>query len=97
MALSRRDDASGRVVAKQRVPAGLAGEPERQVQPGHDWLCVLKGTVRLVLSGHEHDVGAGEAASFATMTPHRVIVVGGPAQTLTSLDRHDERFHLEGP
>lgn len=42
--LSRRDDPSGRVVAKQRIPAGTTDEPERKVHPGRDWFYVLDGT-----------------------------------------------------
>ena len=93
--LSRRDDPSGRVVAKQRVPAGTAAEPEREVHPGHDWFHVLDGTVRLVLGGREHIVAAGEAASFSTRTPHSVVGVGGPAEILSILDHHGERAHLD--
>ena len=93
--LSRRDDPSGRVVAKQRVPTGTAAEPERKAHPGHDWFYVLEGTVRLVLGGREHIVAAGEAASFDTMKPHFVAGVGGPAEILSILDHHGERAHLD--
>ena len=93
--LSRRDDPSGRVVVKQRVPAGPSAEPERKVHPGHDWFYVLDGTVRLVLGGREHIVATGEAASFSTMTPHCVVGVGGPAEILFILDHHGERAHLD--
>jgi transcriptional regulator with XRE-family HTH domain len=93
--LSRRDDPSGRVVAQQRLPAGTAAEPDRQVHPGHDWFYVLDGTVRLVLGGREHIVAAGEAASFSTMTPHSVVGVGGPADILSIFDHHGERAHLD--
>ena len=92
--LNRRDDPSGRVVAKMRVPAGTAAEPERKVHPGHDWFYVLSGTVRLVLGGREHVVATGEAASFSTLTPHAVVGLGGPAEVLTILDHHGERSHL---
>ena len=95
--LSRRDDPSGRVVAKVRVPSSTTAEPERRVHPGHDWFYVLDGTVRLVLGGREHIVAAGEAASFSTMTPHAVSGVGGPAEILTILDSHGERAHLDTP
>lgn len=93
--LSRRDDPSGRVVAKMRVPDGGSGTPERQVHPGHDWFYVLSGTVRLVLGGREHVVRSGEAASFETMTPHAVLAVGGPAEIITIFDHHGERAHLD--
>lgn len=93
--LSRRDDPSGRVVAKQRLPAGTQAEPARAVHPGSDWFYVLSGTVRLVLGGREHVVAAGEAASFSTMTPHAVVGLGGPAEILSILDHHGERAHLD--
>ena len=95
--LSRRDDPSGRIVAKMRVPTSTTAEPERRVHPGRDWFYVLDGTVRLVLGGREHVVAAGEAASFSTMTPHYVVGVGGPAEILTILDHHGERAHLDAP
>jgi transcriptional regulator with XRE-family HTH domain len=95
--LSRRDDPAGRVVAKMRLPATDAREPERQVHPGHDWFYVLEGTVRLVLGGREHVVATGEAASFSTMTPHSVSGIGGPAEVITIFDHHGERAHLTGP
>ena len=94
--LSRRDDPSGRVVAKQRIPRGTKREPERHVHPGHDWFFVLSGTVRLVLGRREHVVAEGEAASFSTLTPHSVVGIGGPAEILTILDHHGERSHLDG-
>ena len=94
--LSRRDDPSGRVVAKQRNPADTSTALERTVHPGHDWFYVLDGTARLVLGGREHIVAAGQAASFSTMTPHFVVGVGGPAEILSILDHHGERAHLEG-
>lgn len=94
--LNRRDDPSGRVVAKVRLPAGTGEQPELGVHPGHDWFYVLEGIVRLVLGGREHVVAAGEAASFSTMTPHAMVGVGGPAEVLTILDHHGERAHLEG-
>lgn len=93
--LSRRDDPSGRVVVKHRVPAGTTAEPERKTHPGHDWFYVLDGTVRLVLGGREHIVAAGEAASFSTMTPHCIVGVGGPADLLSIFDHHGERAHVD--
>jgi transcriptional regulator with XRE-family HTH domain len=92
--LSRPDDPSNRVVAKQRLPAGTTADPERKVHPGRDWFYVLNGTVRLVLGGREHIVATGEAASFSTMTPHAVVGLGGPAEILSILDHHGERAHL---
>jgi mannose-6-phosphate isomerase-like protein (cupin superfamily) len=68
--------------------------PPSRVHPGRDWFYVLQGTVRLTLGEHEHLVEAGQAAEFDTMTPHRILGYGGPAEVLTIFDRHGERAHL---
>ncbi|HKY17024.1 MAG TPA: helix-turn-helix transcriptional regulator [Microthrixaceae bacterium] len=91
--LNRPDDASGRIVAKMRVPASKR-LPEPRVHPGRDWFYVLEGTVRLVLGDREQFVEVGQAAEFDTMTPHRMVGHGGPAEVLTIFDRHGERAHL---
>lgn len=91
--LTPEDDASGRVVAKMRVPAAKR-LPEPRVHPGRDWFYVLTGTVRLVLGGREHLIEAGKAARFDTMTPHSILGHRGPAEILTIFDRHGEREHL---
>ncbi len=91
--LTRRDDPSGRVVAKMRTPARKR-PPEPRVHPGRDWFYVLKGTVLLRLGSREVLVKAGHAASFNTMTPHSMTGYGGPAELLTILDHHGERAHL---
>jgi len=91
--LTRRDDPSGRIVAKVRTPA-RERLPETRVHPGRDWFYVLDGTVRLKLGDREVLVEAGQAASFDTMTPHSMVGHGGPAELLTILDHHGERAHL---
>lgn len=91
--LNRRDDASGRVVAKMRIKASRT-VPEVRVHPGRDWFYVLEGTVRLVLGDRELLVEAGQAAEFDTMTPHRVLGHRGPAEIITIFDHHGERAHL---
>ena len=85
--LTRPDDASGRIVAKMRVPASKR-LPEPRVHAGRDWFFVLQGTVRLLLGEREHLVEAGQAAEFDTMTPHWILGYGGPAEILTIFDRH---------
>jgi transcriptional regulator with XRE-family HTH domain len=91
--LTRPDDPTGRVVAKMRVAASKR-PPQPRVHPGRDWFFVLHGTVRLLLGEREHLVEAGQAAEFDTMTPHRILGHGGPAEILTIFDRHGERAHL---
>jgi transcriptional regulator with XRE-family HTH domain len=91
--LNRHDDASGRIVAKMRIPAAKR-TPEPRVHPGRDGLYVLEGRLRLFVGDHEHLVEAGQAAEFDTMTPHWMLGYGGPAEILTIFDRHGERAHL---
>lgn len=91
--LNRPDDASGRVVAKMRLPkARRSAEP--RVHPGRDWFYVLEGAVHLRLGERDHIVREGEAAEFDTMTPHLLKGHDGPAEILTIFDRHGERAHL---
>ena len=73
--------------------------PELRVHPGHDWFFVLEGRVRLRLGEREIVVEAGEAAEFATMTPHAVDAIGGPAELIMLFDRDGQRAHVhhEGP
>ncbi|HVW31187.1 MAG TPA: helix-turn-helix transcriptional regulator [Acidimicrobiia bacterium] len=67
--------------------------PPLQVHPGHDWFFVLDGRVRLSLGERDIIVEAGEAAEFATMTPHAVSAVDGPAELIMIFDRDGERAH----
>lgn len=67
---------------------------EQRVHPGHDWLFVLEGRVRLSLGDREIIVAAGEAAEFATMTPHALAAVDGPAELIMIFDRDGQRAHV---
>jgi transcriptional regulator with XRE-family HTH domain len=67
---------------------------EQRVHPGHDWFFVLHGRVRLSLGEREIVVEAGEAAEFATMTPHAFAAVDGPAELLMIFDRDGHRAHV---
>ena len=91
--LTDPEDASGRVVAKMRIPR-LARLPEPRVHPGRDWFYILKGTLRLQLGSREVLIEAGQAAGFDTMTPHSMGGQGGPVEILSILDHHGERAHL---
>lgn len=68
--------------------------PEQRVHAGHDWLFVTEGRVRLLLGEREIVVEAGEAAEFATMTPHAFAALDGPAELIMILDRDGERAHV---
>ena len=69
-------------------------EPAQKVHPGHDWMFVIEGRVLLLLGERRIEVAAGEAAEFATMTPHAVVAVGGPAEVLMVFDPHGRGAHL---
>lgn len=67
--------------------------PEQQVHPGHDWFFVLEGRVSLSLGERDITVEAGEAAEFATMTPHSFTALDGPAELIMIFDRDGQRAH----
>jgi transcriptional regulator with XRE-family HTH domain len=90
-ALSRPD--SSTVAVKTRVEP-TAARPQQRVHPGHDWLFVLSGRLLLLLGEREVTVEAGEAAEFATMTPHAFIAIDGPAELLMIFDRDGQRAHV---
>ena len=77
--------------------AADAPKPEPQIHPGHDFMFVLSGTVRLTLGAAEHTVSAGQSAEFSTMTPHAVSPVDGPADILMVLDRDGAAAHINNP
>lgn len=66
----------------------------QRVHPGHDWFFVIEGRVRLRLGSREVVVESGEAAEFATMTPHAVDALDGPAELLMIFDRDGQRAHV---
>jgi transcriptional regulator with XRE-family HTH domain len=68
--------------------------PEPRVHPGHDWFFVVEGQVQLRLGEREVTVATGEAAEFATMTPHSLAAIGGPAELIMIFDRDGERAHV---
>jgi DNA-binding XRE family transcriptional regulator len=81
------------IAVKMRLePTSEAVDP--RVHPGHDWFFVLDGRVRLVLGDRELTVETGEAAEFATMTPHSFAAVDGPAELIMICDRDGQRAHV---
>jgi transcriptional regulator with XRE-family HTH domain len=68
--------------------------PEQRVHPGHDWLFVVDGRVELHLCDRTVTVETGEAAEFATMTPHAVTAIDGPAEIIMIFDRDGQRAHI---
>jgi transcriptional regulator with XRE-family HTH domain len=67
---------------------------EQRVHPGHDWFFVIEGRVNLSLGEREIIVETGEAAEFATMTPHAVTALDGPAELVMIFDRDGQRAHV---
>jgi transcriptional regulator with XRE-family HTH domain len=86
--------ATGNTIAiKVRVePSDVLPEP--RVHPGHDWFFVIEGRVRLRLGDREVVVEAGEAAEFATMTPHSFAAIDEPAELIMIFDREGHRAHV---
>lgn len=84
---------STRIAVKMRLEPSRTA-PEQRVHPGHDWLFVLTGRIRLALGEREITVETGEAAEFATMTPHAISAIGRPAELLMIFDRDGQRAHV---
>lgn len=74
---------------------GLPELPARaHVHPGYDWMFVIEGRVLLMLGERRIVVETGEAAEFSTMTPHAMVAIDEPAETIMIFDRHGERAHV---
>ena len=84
---------TGNTVAMKVRLEATGRTPTQQVHPGHDWFFVLSGRVRLQLGERELVVEAGEAAEFATMTPHTISAMGEPAEVVMIFDRDGHRAH----
>jgi transcriptional regulator with XRE-family HTH domain len=84
----------GRTMAVKMRLEPTKGKPRQRVHPGHDWFVVIEGRVRLWLGDREIDVEPGEAAEFATMTPHAFSAIGGPAELVMIFDRDGQRAHV---
>lgn len=85
--------ASSTVAVKMRLEP-VEQAVQQKVHPGHDWFFVLQGQVRLLLGEREILVETGEAAEFATMTPHAITAVDGPAEIVMIFDRAGEIAHV---
>lgn len=88
--LSRPD---GRTMAAKIRLEPTVGKPRQRVHPGHDWFVVIEGRVRLWLGDRQIDVETGEAAEFATMTPHAFSALDAPAELVMIFDRDGQRAH----
>ncbi|MBS1882390.1 MAG: helix-turn-helix domain-containing protein [Actinobacteria bacterium] len=92
--LSRRTD--DRVAFKSIHPGQPRRRPIEQVtHPGHDWLYVLHGRLRLALGEREHILEAGEAAEFDTRIPHGMSSAGEePVEVLNLMSPDSRRVHF---
>lgn len=85
--------ATGSTIAVKMRLEPTRQAPPPQVHPGHDWFYVIEGRVRLSLGEREVTVETGEAAEFATMTPHAIAAIEGPAELIMIFDRDGQRAH----
>ena len=83
------------VAVKMRIEPSPTPVQQR-VHPGHDWLFVLTGRILLSLGERDVTVDTGEAAEFATMTPHAFTAIDGPAELLMIFDRDGQQAHVHG-
>lgn len=81
------------IAVKMRIEPTRKAD-EQRVHPGHDWLFVIAGRVRLSLGEREITVESGEAAEFSTMTPHSLAATDGPAEVIMIFDRDGLHAHL---
>lgn len=84
---------SSTVALKMRIEP-IDEVSEQRVHPGHDWFFVIEGRVRLLLGDREVIVETGEAAEFATMTPHAIMAIDEPAEVIMIIDRDGQRAHV---
>jgi transcriptional regulator with XRE-family HTH domain len=70
-------------------------DPSLKVHEGYEWIYVLNGELRLVLGDQDFVIRPGEAAEFATSTPHWFGSTGdGPVEVLSLFGPQGERAHL---
>ena len=85
---------TGRTLAMKMRLEPTPDSPQPRVHPGYDWFCVIEGRVRLTLGDRDIVVETGEAAEFATMTPHALEAIDGPAEVIMIFDRDGQRAHV---
>ncbi len=86
--------ATGNTIAVKMRLEPTRRAAEQRVHPGHDWFFVIEGRVHLSLGDREITVETGEAAEFATMTPHAFAAIDGPAELVMIFDRDGQRAHV---
>lgn len=93
-------DGTGMRVFKQILPGRATTRPPRpKSHPGHEWIYVIDGTLRLVLGAgdgaREFELQPGEAAEFDTRTPHWFDAASRRAvEVLALFSESGERTHV---
>jgi transcriptional regulator with XRE-family HTH domain len=85
---------TGRTIAIKMRLEPTHKPTDQRVHPGYDWFFVIEGRVRLTLGEREITVETGQAAEFATMTPHALAAMDGPAELVMIFDRDGQRAHV---
>jgi transcriptional regulator with XRE-family HTH domain len=85
---------TGNTIAMKMRLEPTGRRPEQRVHPGHDWFAVTEGRVQLLLGDREITVNTGEAAEFATMTPHAIMASEQAAELIMIFDRDGQRAHV---
>jgi transcriptional regulator with XRE-family HTH domain len=84
---------TGTTLAEKMRLEASGRAPEQRVHAGHDWFFVLEGRICLWLGERKITVETGEAAEFATMTPHAISAIDNPAELIMIFDRDGQRAH----
>ncbi|GAA4697642.1 Cupin domain-containing protein [Promicromonospora umidemergens] len=70
-------------------------DPLTRTHPGHEWLYVLSGRLRLVLGDYDATLGPREVAEFDTQHPHWSGSTGaGAVEVLSIFGGQGERVHI---
>jgi transcriptional regulator with XRE-family HTH domain len=79
---------------KLTIPASES-TPATRTHPGYEWLYVLSGRLRLILSDYDLTLGPGEVAEFDTQQPHWFGSTGkGDVEILSLFGKQGERAHI---
>jgi quercetin dioxygenase-like cupin family protein len=85
----------GAAQAYKMVLPPLEADSIQKMHPGHEWMYVLSGRVRLLLGDLDLTLQVGEVAEFDTRTPHWFGAVGArPAELLVLFGPQGERMHV---
>lgn len=76
-------------------PSRKPATPSPKAHPGHEWLYVIHGKLRLVLGEQDLVLEDGQAAEFDTRTPHWFGAAGDePVEFLSLFGPEGQRVHV---